>query len=139
MTEYKTQNDGLYQFFPYENEPKHEPLYIQQFGDIIGIIMNLGTHPCSYIVFPAHRYAIYSSIINSNDLKVHGGITYRSNTLNLGHGMSINGYILGWDYAHGGDYSIYTKTGKKYTKLNLISELVDACFDIQEMEEIFDA
>lgn len=136
---YITQNDNMWAFFPYTKESIRDPLYIQQFGDITGIILNLGTHPCSYIIFPAKRYAIYSSIINNNSLPVHGGITYTSNRLNLGDGMRIYGYILGWDYLHGGDYSVYTGEGHKYTKFKLISDLVDACFNVQEMEEEFDA
>jgi hypothetical protein len=131
--------DDLLSDFPYDNMPKREPLYVRQYGDLIGVIMNYGTHPCSYIIFPACRYAIYSSIVNSNDMKFHGGITYHSDELNLGDGRFIHGHILGWDYAHIVDYNVYTKTGTKYTKLNLVSHLADACHAIQGMEEEFDA
>ena len=135
---YTTQNDNIWSFFPYNKDPIHEPLYIQQLGDITGIIMNLGTHPCSYIIFPAKRYAIYSSIVNNDCLPVHGGITYHGTKLNLGDGREISGYIIGWDYQHFGDYDIFTGEGLKITKFHLISDLVNAAFYIQEMEEEFD-
>ena len=139
MSIYTTQEDAVYRQFPYTKEHRSEILYIKQFGDITGLIMDYGTHPCSYIIFPAKRYAIYSSMVNSDTSPVHGGITLHGKELSLGDGRRINGYIIGWDYCHSVDYNVWTESGHKYTILQLISDLVDTVLYIHQQEEYYDA
>ncbi|MBO7731601.1 MAG: hypothetical protein J6S67_03590 [Methanobrevibacter sp.] len=135
----KHQNDYIPGLFPYDKiTDKSEILFTNQFGDLTAIIVKRITHPCCYIIFPSRRYAIYSSVVNNNTLNVHGGITYRSDILNIGDGINIQGRIIGWDYAHAGDYTAYNTSGKKYSFYEIISDLVNAVEQIQKMEEYYD-
>ena len=69
-------------------------------------IMNLGTHPTAYVKIPEnHRY--YKKDMNKIDIYVHGGITYSRNYLFLENNQKIEGWFVGWDYIHYGDYAGY--------------------------------
>ena len=69
------------------------------------------------------------------DIRVHGGLTYSTDSFLL----LDNTWIIGWDYAHCDDYSIFAKNClflhdlKKWTT----EEMIDECISvIDQLEEI---
>ncbi len=68
------------------------------------VILNLGTHPCSYIAIPKNSH-LYGMDYDKIPVSCHGGWTYGSDKL-----LSVpsrNCWWFGWDYAHAGDFSGY--------------------------------
>lgn len=90
---------------------KSECLYFERRDDgfEIAIINVRGDHPCGYINVPKQFLEKYDSPKLDYDMwgaEVHGGFTYADTILNLfdfdcSH---KDGFWLGWDYAHLGDY-----------------------------------
>ena len=114
-------------------------------GDYLGFtyyILNLGTHPTAYIKIPEnHEY--YKKDYDDIDLSVHGGLTFASDTLNLGKNNIINGWFIGWDYAHYGDYLGYEmmhpqwhiyEENKKWTTEEILEEVKKACKELSKSE-----
>lgn len=70
-------------------------------------ILNLGTHPCAYVVLP-EGHEFYGESYDNIPIDCHYGITYSEDCLNV-YGIhecfkQQNVWIIGWDYAHSGDY-----------------------------------
>lgn len=106
-------------------------------------ILNLGTHPTAYVQIPEnHKY--YNKEYEEINLDVHGGITYSRNRLYLSKEEKIDGWFIGWDYAHWGDYTGYEENmpeecktrGKKWTTKEIQEEVYEACRQLkEELEE----
>lgn len=106
-------------------------------------IVSYGTHPCCYIILPkTHRY--YKKDYIDIDLNAHGGLTYADTEL-FCHAHSINQeWIIGWDYAHYGDFMGYYllegfecfRLGHKYTTKALYE---DVKFAIKQLKEVSNA
>ena len=105
-------------------------------------IMNLGTYPTAYIKIPKdHKY--YKKDMYEVDIYVHGGITYSSDHLWISKNNKIDGWFIGWDYAHCGDYAGYEeklpkelKTGdKKWTTEEIFEQVKDACYQLKKIKE----
>ncbi len=103
-------------------------------------ILNLGTHPTAYIRIPEdHKYFMqgYSSI----DLNVHGGTTYSKNYLYI-EDRQLDGWWIGWDYAHYGDYIGDIKRlpfefrigRKKWTTAEIFEEVKEAIEQLIEVQ-----
>ena len=92
-------------------------------------VLSLGTHPCCYIKlhdFDDAEKAEYN-------FNVHGGITYNEDHLII-NDRRINGKIVGWDYAHLGDYCGLDEMfgyghGSKYTTRELVGDCIGAIED----------
>lgn len=70
-------------------------------------ILSMGTHPCAYIQIPKNDKLFgmdYDDIENKYELNVHGGLTYTNSKLKS---VESEGWFIGWDYAHWGDYIGY--------------------------------
>ncbi len=105
-------------------------------------IMNLGTHPTAYIRIPKNN-RFYGKEEGEIDVNVHGGITYSEEGLYIENGKTIEGWFIGWDYGHYGDYlgfeEKYIKgcaSGKKWTTDEIFAEVREACYQIQSGIEI---
>ena len=105
---------------------------ILQQGEYLGIkylILSLNTHPTAYIIIDKNTQLYnkdYDEIHELIDIEVHGGLTFADNVL---HNIieysekykcdTLQKYeydwIIGWDYAHFGDYTTFCPQGKKYT------------------------
>lgn len=107
-------------------------------------ILNLGTHPTAYIKIPkGHKLynKDYDDIYKEVDIDVHGGFTYSSNHLWISENQKIEGWFIGWDYAHYGDYAGYEEIfskelrtgGKKWTTKEIFTEVKEACYQIQNI------
>lgn len=94
-------------------------------------VLSLGSHPCCYI-------DIKDSLVNTDELDVHGGVTYEEDHLWDGE-KHIEGNFVGWDYAHSGDktyFGLFTPycPGREYTTQELIHDCKDAIDQIVEGE-----
>lgn len=101
-------------------------------------ILNLGTHPTAYVKIPLyHKY--YLKQYYDIDINVHGGLTYSREYLLISENQRIEGWIIGWDYAHCYDYTgYYTKRDttlcelKKWTTEEIQEEVYEVCRQLIE-------
>lgn len=83
-------------------------------------------------------YDIYKEV----DIDVHGGLTYSDNHLWISENQKIEGWFIGWDYAHYGDYIGYEEIlpkeirtgGKKWTTEEIFNEIKEVCYQIIKEE-----
>lgn len=106
-----------------------ELLYHEDFGDgtALAVVNNSGANPCAYIQFPGidsiydYDNVIIERDVYDNDTYVHGGFTFYGRRRSFG----LDGFWLGWDYAHCDDYvrdfSTFN-TGKKWTTQEIVEE-----------------
>ena len=66
-------------------------------------ILSLGTHPTAYVVLEEGNI-FYKKHYDDIDISCHGGLTYSSSCLK---NLVKNKWVIGWDYAHGDDYTGY--------------------------------
>ena len=98
-------DDGLLYFERMEN------------GFEIAVINIRGSHPCGYVNVPESFLKKFGTPDLDYDMwfadGAHGGFTYASRELETKNFLS-NGFWLGWDYAHLGDYICFVNsiTGK---------------------------
>lgn len=101
-------------------------------------IMNLGTHPTAYIKIPKEN-KYYGKDMGEINLDVNGGVTYSEEGLNISDNQRIEGWFIGWDYAHYGDYTgfellvpeQYRTGGKKLTTKEIYEEVRQACYQLK--------
>lgn len=91
-------------------------------------ILSLGSHPTAYVISKNCKVGVYLSHEQLNNIVVHGGITYESDELFVNdEAPPIKAdQIIGWDYAHGGDLTIFDES-----YLCLIGRI----WTLQEIEE----
>ena len=126
----------------YQAESKTEILDTGYCLGLLYYIMNLGMHPTAYVRIPEnHRY--YKKDMDEIDIDVHGGITYSSDHLYIENNQKLEGWFIGWDYAHYGDYAGYEEKlpkelqtgGKKWTTEEIFKEVKSVCYQLQKTEE----
>lgn len=123
----------------YQTEFKREVLDTGYCLGILYFILNLGMHPTAYIKVPKNS-KYYGKDIGEIDLNVHGGVTYANDYLYVSENQKINGWFVGWDYGHYGDYTGYEELlpqnircgGKKWTTKEILKEVKEACYQVQE-------
>lgn len=109
-------------------------------------ILNLGTHPTAYINIPKNHSLYnkdYDEIYGICDLEVHGGLNFFERGLWISENEKIEGWFIGWDYAHYGDYLGYEEMfpehirveGKKWTTKEIREEIYNVCKQLKEQEE----
>ena len=96
-------------------------------------VISLGTHPCAYVKLNNENAEMAKGV------NCHGCVTYYDKFLDIGDTI-IKGNIIGWDYAHYGDYMgfyddmvIYDDPVKKYTTEEIVSECHRVIDDLIEM------
>ena len=106
------------------------------------IIVNFGTHPCAYIRLPKTSQ-FYTEHYGAIDIKVrrpHGGFTFSDFLFDKDFDQKTRaitgqeGWYVGWDYAHLGDYNPYVMDGKKYTVAEIETEIKQVIDSIVECE-----
>ena len=99
-------------------------------GEINGIdfkIKNLGSHPTAYVKMPER--CIYNGCTYEEiPIIVHGGLTYSEE--------EQDGYWIGWDYAHCGDYTVLKYEGTKYTTDDILKDVEDVIYQVQKILDI---
>lgn len=107
-------------------------------------ILNLGWHPTAYVRIP-ESHPLFGKFMDEVDLDVHGGVTYSDNHLYISESEKIDGWFLGWDYAHYEDYCGFQEIKeikyifensreklKKWTTKEIYEEVLHACSQIKE-------
>ena len=123
----------------YQPTAKIEVLATGYCFGLLYYIFNLGTHPTAYIKIPKnHKY--YEKEYDDIDICVHGGITYSRDYLYLNEKDKIEGWFIGWDYAHCYDFMGYYNPKdnglynlKKWTTEEIYKEVREACYQIQKI------
>ena len=126
----------------YSAERKNEILDSGFCFGLLYYILNLGPHPTAYIKVPKGAKYFGKNIYDIN-IEVHGGITYAEEGLYV-NDTYIDGYFIGWDYAHFGDYFgfenrypvTYRTNAKKWTTQEIFKEVRKACYQIQYRGEV---
>ena len=123
----------------YQAKNKCEVLFSGKYKNYDFYIMNLGTHPTSYVDVKntKYRYKHYDNI----DILVHGGLTYSDDHLNISDEV-VNGWFIGWDYAHCDDYYGYEEAlpfelrtnGKKWTTEEIFEDVKSVIKQLIEKE-----
>lgn len=125
----------------YQADYKREILDTGYCYGLVYYILNLGMHPTAYIQIPSNHRLYgkdYDEIYNEVGIDVHGGITYTKDYLYISDNQKIDGWFIGWDYAHYGDYAGYEEkfpenlrtNGKKWTTKEILNEVKVACRQI---------
>lgn len=89
----------------YTSKEKIEILAEGEYKGYQFYVLNFGAYPTAYVEIPKtsklfnKHYLEYSSM--DIDIEVHGGITFSADHL---QNIRKDTWIIGWDYAHGGDY-----------------------------------
>ena len=99
------------------------------------VVVSYGTHPCCYVEIPkGHKY--YKKDYDKINIDCHGGLTYSDETLPFDGFPQKDVWIIGWDYAHYGDYMGYYEDIKerKWTTDELIKECKEVIKQLEEKE-----
>lgn len=114
-----------------------EILATSSINDYNYFVISYGTHPCCYVELPKRHklYGLtYMDIEENYEISVHGGLTFSADSLLL----RDNTWILGWDYAHYGDYycnsyNFGSDTDHRWTTVEMIQECIEV---IKQLEKI---
>ena len=125
----------------YLAEHKREVLDTGYCFGLLYYILSLGTHPVAYIKIPENS-KYYGKDMDEVNLDVNGGVTYANNYLYISGNQKIDGWFIGWDYAHYGDYTGFEEKlpenlkigGKKWTTEEIFKEVKEACYQIISYE-----
>lgn len=101
-------------------------------------ILDLGTHPTAYVKIPKGHPFYKKDYEKVDAIEVHGGLTYSRNYLYC-EGTNLDGWWIGWDYAHYGDHTGYDGPEplhpwiKKWTTeeiLHDVKSVIDQCVGV---------
>ena len=127
----------------YQSQFKSEVLDTGFCFGLLYYIMNLGTHPTAYIRIPkGHKLYGKTDEKIYQEVDVLGVITYINDSITIENNQKIDGWFIGWDYGHYGDYMGIEELvpmefrigGKKWTTQEIYKELREACYQIQKGE-----
>lgn len=122
----------------YKEHRTLEVLYKDTYRGYNYFIISYGIHPCAYVELPKDHPLYGISFIDIEDMyniNVHGGLTYSSDSFLI----LDNTWIIGWDYAHFNDYSIFSESCSFLHDLHkwTTEEIIDECISvINQLEEI---
>ena len=103
-------------------------------------VINLGTHPTAYVgIAKGRKYWGYD--YHDIPINVHGDLTYSDDRL-FGGRVEVKQWIIGWDYAHWGDYlgwymshpELMGVNDKKWTTEEIIEDCKSVIDQIVEAE-----
>ena len=97
-------------------------------------IVSYRTHPCAYIVTKMND-PCYKKPYSQINLDVHGGLTYSE--YGLKNIIEDTEWVIGWDYAHYGDYTPYSvEKNKKWTTIEICYDIIRAIDTIADSNDI---
>ena len=103
-------------------------------------IISYGTHPCAYVRIDDSNNRYFGMDYDEiTDIHCHGGLTFSEP-----HGENKETWLIGWDYAHAGDYvgyqpslssnfidsMIYDDWGNDYGKKYTVKEILEDVYDV---------
>lgn len=96
------------------------------------LIISLGRHPCGYVILADKDNEYYGKPYDEIPIDCHGGITYAESEITfLEYSEKYkcmiltsikDKWIIGWDYAHYGDYTVFDNYGRKYSTQEIKQE-----------------
>jgi len=110
----------------YEDDFLAEPkiLFRDRYKGIEFAVINVGPHPCAYVHIP-FGHPLYlkdyrDKAVDKLSYRPHGYFTF-SNALSI---SGMEGWWLGWDYAHFNDYTSLLKRidGRRWSTAEMILE-----------------
>lgn len=121
---------------------------VDKYRGMTYICVNRGMHPCAYVICPKDFLDKYynpdEGIIPG--IKVHGGIDYVGEVNELLGLEDYEGYCIGWDYGHAGDWTGKLSNEeniayghKKYTTKILVDDckkVIDQYYQILDDERV---
>lgn len=95
-------------------------------------VLSLGTHPCAYVEIPKNN-KFFGKDYDDIHIACHGGLTY------AGHQLATadhEGWFIGWDYAHYGDYSgclppFLNEGSTQYTTTEMVEDCKQVIMQIE--------
>lgn len=118
----------------YQKDRKVEVLFKGTYKGYDFYVLSLGTHPTAYVKIPnGHPY--FGKSYWNIDINCHGGLTYSENHLYIDKNTKIEGWFIGWDYAHWGDYISFIGDDEILSKNNAMKkwttdEMIQECLDV---------
>ena len=100
-------------------------------------ILDLGTHPTAYVKLPRNHPYYKKDWLNANiNIEVHGGLTYSRNYLTC-EADHLDGWWIGWDYAHYRDHMGYDPetVGKRWTTEEILTDVIhviEQCLEVKK-------
>lgn len=101
-------------------------------------VLNLGIHPTAYVEIPQNSKN-YKKNYHDIVIFVHGGLTYSEKYLNF-ENQTLEGWFIGWDYAHYDDYNgalddLIKDNRKKWTTKEIIADVFSVCKQLAIQEK----
>ena len=99
-------------------------------------VTSMGSHPCAYVQIPeSHPLYMAETDVIETSVVCHGGITYTGDRAVGLNDQIPDGFWIGWDYAHYGDYLGFAIgfSGRRWTTEEIEAECkavidqLDAC------------
>ncbi len=118
----------------YYNKRLDKPIILENdfYKDYEYYIITLGSHPCCYVLLPkGHKYHGY--FYNDIPISCHYGLTYSEDTLLKDNVIDNDEWVIGWDYAHYGDfisYDVMFVEGDGYGHKYTLDELRDDVYEV---------
>lgn len=100
--------DRILELYNMKNPPRHRNISSGLYNGFEYFILWFAGHPNAYIKIPEHHPffgKMYDEIDDGGI--VHYGFTFSGKNLNEAYGLE-DGWYLGWDYAHAGDYQAFS-------------------------------
>ena len=93
-----------------------------------------GSHPCAYVVLP--KWHAFNGIpYDDIPVECHCGLTYSASELK-GVKLEDDEFVIGWDYAHYGDYiGGSSNEFKKWTTDEIVNEVIEVCKQLRELND----
>jgi len=107
----------------YSHLREKEILMEDVYKDIPFVIISYGLWPCCYFQISTEEPKADIDIDDFHGLDVHGGVTLAGNL------PGYKGTWIGWDYAHCGDFDVFTKDGDEWFIKDLINETLTGIDD----------
>ncbi len=122
----------------YQSTSTRETLYHGTYKGYEFYIMNLGTFPTAYVNV-RENYLLNKKDYDEINIDVHGGLTYSEKYLCVDDDV-VNGWFIGWDYAHCDDYiglemvtpEEFRTDGKKWTTEEIyedVKNVIEQCIN----------
>lgn len=91
------------------------------------MVVSYGSHPCAYVQVP-DGHPFHGKHYSKLDVTCHGGLTFSGSFYRHPSRFLIerDGYWIGWDYAHGGDYTAFPGVnldGHRHTTQEILSDV----------------
>lgn len=119
----------------YNNEDKRQVVEVGMMDGCMYVITTMGTHPCAYLVLPDSHPCSHLTC-REQPLTVRE-ITYSRSVDEFEEINMPDSWIVGWDYAHYGDYmhNRRSRDGHKYTLEEIRLDVLEMVHDLSDYED----